>query len=191
MNKAKKNIVIVGFTKAEQNSLGIPYIEKGNVYYVNTMQEALKHQGYLLVYDNKENIDLVSFDKKYRKRLRKFEVVWFYNEAFNWELDKFSNIEKVGRDIFYDISYNMSEEWNKYKEFKHNFKNEIKYNQNKQLNLTKLFNYLKNYKTIKTSKICDDLKFNKRSVERYMLDLNKIYHNIGYDCKENEWYLIW
>lgn len=41
MNKAKKNIVIVVFTKEEKNSIGLPYIEKSIVHYVDSRKEAI------------------------------------------------------------------------------------------------------------------------------------------------------
>lgn len=190
MNKAKKNVVVVGFNQPQRNSLGIPYIDGGTIHYVNTMRDASKYQGFLLVIDNKEKIDLISFDKKYRKTLNKYARIWLYHETYNWEYEKYSNIEKVGRYIFEDISYSMTEEWEEYKKNQEK-KQEKKYNQTKQAKLEKLYSYLRNYKTIKTNQISQDLNLNARSIERYMKDLNHIYHNIGYDYSLNEWYLIW
>ena len=51
-----------------------------------------------------------------------------------------------------------------------------------------LHEYIKQQKTRKTKDIVNDLNINERSVERYMHDLNLIYHNIGYDYTNNEWY---
>lgn len=190
MNKAQKNVVVVGFSKEERNSLGIPYIDTGAIHYVKTMREASKYQGYLLVIDNKEKENLTTFDKKYRKTLNKYARIWLYHETCDWEYDKFSNIERVGRYIFEDISYGITEEWEEYKKRKEK-QQEKSFNKNKQAKLQTLYNYLKNYKTIKTTKISQDLNLNVRSIERYMRDLNNIYHNIGYDYSKNEWYLIW
>ncbi len=190
MNKAKKNIVIVGFSDIEKNSLGIPYIEKGQVHYVKTIKEAIKYQGYMLIIDNKDNIDITILDKKYRKSFNKFDIIWLYNENYEYYKNKWSRIEKVNRNIFYDNSYILSEEYDDYKLAK---EKEIKtqYNLKKNNKLNKLYNYLKNYKTIKTIKIEEDLKINARTIERYMEDLNQIYHNIGYDYTNNEWYFKW
>ena len=57
--------------------------------------------------------------------------------------------------------------------------------------LNKFYSYLKDYKNIKTDKICNELNINEKKAQRYMNELNSIYHNIGYDYSLNEWYFIW
>ena len=190
MNKAKKNVVIVGFNTIEKNSLSYPYIENSTVHYCDTLSEAIKYQGYMIIINNSENIDLVAFDKKYRKSLNKYERILIYNDKYNWTYDKWSRFEKVGRGIFDDYSYQLSEEWDKYKADKESETNK-KYSATKKEKLEKLYNYLKQYKTIKTSKICEELNINERTIQRYMEDINSIYHNVGYDFSLNEWYFIW
>ncbi|MGC8141127.1 hypothetical protein ACP3W2_27260, partial [Salmonella enterica] len=72
--------------------------------------------------------------------------------------------------------------WDYYKEEKENeLKEEIKYNKDKKEKLNILFQYTKKYKVRKTSDIAKDLNMSERSIERYMKDLNNLYHNIGYD----------
>ena len=66
-----------------------------------------------------------------------------------------------------------------------------KYNITKQNQLESLYNYLKDYKIVKTSKIASDLNLNERTIQRYMEDINNIYHNVGYDYSNNEWYFVW
>lgn len=172
MNKAKKNIVIVGFSQEERNSLALPYIENNEIHFVNTMSEAIKYQGYLLIYDNKDNIYLTDFDRKYRKSLNKFEKIWLYHSSYTYKYEKWSRIEKIDRNIFNDVSFSLSEEWEEYKKYKNNLNNEIHFNNNKLEKINILYQYLKQYKTIKTNQIVNDLGINKRSIERYMLDLN-------------------
>lgn len=191
MNKAKKNIVIVGFAQEECNSIGLPYIEKNEVHYVNEIKESIKYQGYLLIINNKDNKNIIDLDKKYRKSFNKFEKVWIYNEKYKWKEDKWSGIEKANREIFLDISFNLTEEWEEYKAKKEKNTISLKFNLDKQEKLAELYSYLKNFKTIKTKQIVNDLKISARSIERYMFDLNNIYHNIGYDYSRNEWYFIW
>ena len=190
MNKVKKNVVIVGFTQKEKNSISYPYIENNVVHYCDTISEAIKYQGYMIIINNSENNDLVVFDKKYRKSLNKYERILIYNEKYNWTYDKWSRFEKVDRGIFDDYSYQFGEEWDKYKLDK---EHEVtkKYNFNKQNKLECLYNYLKDYKAIKTSKIASDLNLNERTIQRYMKELNDIYHSVGYDYSSNEWYFIW
>ena len=190
MNKTKKNIVIVGFENAENNSISYPLIENSTIHFCNTIQEAIKYQGYMIIINNKENTSLITFDKKYRKSLNKYERILIYHERYKWTYDKWSRFEKVNRDIFNDYSLSLSEQWDKYKYDKEHEINK-KYNVSKQNNLEELYNYLKQYKTIKTNQISKDLKINKRTIQRYMSNLNSIYHSIGYDYSQNEWYFIW
>ena len=79
MNKSQKNIVLVGFNYQEIRSIEIPKI--GQNYYLNDMKEASKHQGYLIIVNNKSNMDIVSFDKKYRKIINKYAYVWVYGRG--------------------------------------------------------------------------------------------------------------
>lgn len=189
MNKAKKNIVVVGFKQAERNCLGIPY--NNPIRYVDSLSEAIKYQGYLLVIDNSKDNSLIDLDKKYRKSFNKFELIWLYNKKYNYVYDKWSRIEKVNEDIFND-GYNVGIEWDEYKYKKEHTKDKIvKYNTDKKEKLNILYNYLKDYKSRKTSEISSDLNIDERTIQRYMSDLNNIYHNIGYDYTNNEWYFIW
>jgi len=194
MNKAKKNIVVVGFTREEKNSLALPSIENNVVHYIDSPRETVKYQGYLLLFDNKDNKSITELDKRYRKTFNKYELIWFYNESyegFSYK-NKWSRIEKVGREIFEDYGYSFGEDWDKYKYDKeHSQEKTIRFNKDKEEHLNKLLDYLKKYKNIKTSQISNDLNIDKRSIQRYMHDLNNIYHNIGYDYSTNEWYFMW
>ena len=195
MNKVKRNIVVVGFTLAEKRSLDLPCIDgSSNHYFVDSIKDARKYQGYLLLIDNKENISLTLLDKKYRKIFNKYELIWIYNESYkDFEYkNKWSRLEMVGRIIFGNCGYQFGLDWDNYKYKKeHEEEKKLKYNINKSKKLDILYNYLKEYKTIKTNKIVSDLNISKRNIQRYMIDLNNIYHNIGYDYSLNEWYLIW
>lgn len=194
MNKVKKNIVVVGFTKEERNSLALPYLENQTIHYIDSLNQLTKYQGYLLLIDNSDNKSIVELDKKYRKSFNKYELIWIFNdkyESFSYK-DNYSRIEKIGREIFYDYSYSFQEDWDKYKYNKENDKQKIiKFNKDKQEQLNILYNYIKNYKNIKTNQIVKELGISERNIQRYMHDLNSIYHNIGYDYSLNEWYFIW
>ena len=71
MNKAKKNVVIVGFTIEERRALSYPMIENGKVKFCNSISDAIKYQGYMLILDNKANTSLIELDKKYKIDLKK------------------------------------------------------------------------------------------------------------------------
>jgi len=189
MNKAKKNIVIVGFSDIEIRSIAAPEIGK-NIY-VNTMNEAKKHQGYLIIINNKSSTNVVEFDKKYRKTTNKYAKVWLYNKEYKDTYNKWSNTNFVNNDIFLLDSLNFWDEYDRYKFDIEHLETKTKHTHKKLIKLEKLYNYLKDYKTIKTSKIVDDLKISEKMVQRYMQDINNIYHNIGYDYSNNEWYIIW
>lgn len=187
MNKTQKNIVIVGFSDTEKRSISVPKINE--VLYLDNMNEAKKHQGFLIIINNKDNINLVSFDKKYRKCLNKYALIWLYNEKNKLYKDKYSNIELVDNFIFSDLILNIWDEYDSYKDDKnHEIKKKCT---NKRMDkINTLYDYLINYKEISTSKICSDLGINARMVQRYIQDINNIYHNIGYDYSKNEWYII-
>lgn len=191
MNKAEKHIVVVGFTKEQRANLGLPSIEGGIIRYVPSIEYALKYHGYLLVYDNKDNINMVEFDKKYRKSLNKFVRIWYYHPAYRWKKDNYSRIERVGPAIFEDILFSMNAEWEQYKQEVEQEETKRKCNFEKQTNLNKLYAYLTKFTSITTKQIAEDLNIRGRTVERYMKDLNKTYQNIGYDYKQSKWYLIW
>lgn len=194
MNKTQKNIVVVGFTQEERNSLALPYLEHQTIHFVDSLKSISKYQGYLLLIDNKENLSIVEYDKKYRKSFNKYELIWIYSkkyESFTYK-DKFSKIEKIGKEIFYDYSYNFQEDWDFYKFNKeNNLVKPLKFNKEKEEQLNRLYAFIKNYKSIKTKQIVEKLGISERNVQRYMNDLNSIYHNIGYDYSLNEWYFIW
>lgn len=191
MNKAKKNVVVVGFNNIERNSLSLPLIENNKVHYVDTIKDAIKYQGYMLIIDNSSNVDLVLLDKKYRKSFKKFEKIMIYNKNYKCSYNKWSRFEKINNDIYLDISYSLGEEWEQYKIRMERDKEVIKFNCDKEKQLDKLFEYIKQYKCLKTENIVKDLDIDYRSIQRYMNDLNSIYNVIGYDYSKNEWYFIW
>lgn len=190
MNKARKNVVVVGFSLLEQNSLGLPSIPNNKVHFVASMKEAYPYQGYLLIFKNETKMSLTDFDKKYRKVLKKFARIWFYHPSYTWHEDKFSRIEKVNNAIFADASYSLGEEWDEYARVE-NHRNQKQRTRKKDEQLERLYGYLKQYRTRKTLEIAKDLDMSPRKIERYMEELNQIYASIGYDYKEKEWYFIW
>ncbi len=197
MNKCKKNVVIVGFTDIERNCISTPsfmepYYYSQKTHYVSSIKEASRYQGYMLIIDNSKNESIVELDKKYRKIFNKYVKVIIYNEEYEEFVDygnKWFKYEMIGRSLFDDLSYGWGEEWDDYNHrVTHEMIEPIKMNKNKKEKLDILYNYTKRYKTRKTSEIVKDLNINARTIQRYMFDLNKIYHNIGYDYSLNEWY---
>lgn len=192
MNKAKKNVVVVGFPdKIERKFVSIPQIENGEVHYVNTLSEATKYQGYFIIIDNTKNRSIVDIDKKYRRTLNRFEVIYVYNEKYDIKYYKYSRINTINRDIFSDWGYQFSCDWDDYKERVETTKENIKYNKDKQEKLNNLYNFIKDKREITTKEIKEALNISDRSIQRYMTDINNIYKSVGYDYSNNIWYFIW
>lgn len=191
MNKTRKNVVIVGFLdEAERRSVSIPFIDGGNIHYVSNLSEATKFQGYMILIDNRDNIDLVELDKKYRKTFNRFELIYIYNEKYKERYYKYSRFKTWNREIFCDLSYEFACDWDDYKKIKEN-SIKTKYNKNKETKLNMLYNFIKDKKEITTKEIKKILGISERNIQRYMEDINNIYHNVGYDYSNNEWYFIW
>ncbi|MBR1377310.1 MAG: hypothetical protein IJ565_05845 [Bacilli bacterium] len=196
MNKAKKNVVIVGFTGVEKDlvpipSLSLEYYESQKVHYVNKINEASVYQGYMIIINNKDNKSPMELDKKYRKIFNKFVRVVIYNKSYRNDCfeNKWFKIETIGEDDLHcDLSYGYGVNWDEYKMEVESEKKPIKFNKNKKEKLDILYEYTKQYKTRKTSDIVKDLHMNERTIQRYMHDLNTLYHNVGYDYLINEWY---
>lgn len=192
MNKAKKNVVVVGFLdEVERKFVSIPWIENGKVHYVKSLSEATKYQGYFIIIDNTDNKSLIDIDKKYRRTLNRFEVIYVYNENYEEKYYKYSRINTINREIFNDWGYQFSCDWDEYKERVETTKENIKYNKDKQEKLNILYNFIKDKKEITTKEIKEKLNISDRSIQRYMTDINNIYKSVGYDYSNNIWYFIW
>ncbi len=194
MNILKKNIIVVGFDQLEKNSISLPYASDDygnsqNVYFYDSLKDAYSKQGFMLIIDNKDNISVIELDKKYRRLFNKYEMVVIYNESyFNLKsFSKWTNIYTIGRDIFDGIFFDT---WHEYKDNLKIKKNSNSFSRSKSIKIKILKDYVKNYKTRKTSDISKDLNISERTIERYMNDLNNMYHNIGYDYSLNEWYFF-
>lgn len=192
MNKAKKNVVVVGFPdESERKFVSIPWIENGEVHYVDSLSDATKYQGYFIIIDNSDNKSLIDIDKKYRRTLNRFEVIYVYNENYYEKYYKFSRINTINRDTFEDWGYYFSCEWDEYKERVETTKKIIKYNKDKEEKISILYNFIKNKKEITNKEIKEALNISDRSIQRYMTDINNIYKSVGYDYSNNIWYFIW
>ena len=190
MNRAKKNIVIVGFNEIEINSINVPKLNE--IHYVDSLSDTCKYQGYMLIVNNIDNKSVVELDKKYRKTFNKFERILLFNKNYNsdYKIDSWTRIERIGKELFLIDVLNYYDDWEEYKKDKE--KGTIKvFNNNKKYELNRLYSYIKDYKCRKTSEIVNDLNINERTIQRYMHDLNNMYQNIGYDYSLNEWYFIW
>lgn len=187
MNKVKKNIVLVDFTEEEIRRINVPPI--GKITYLDNLRQLKNQQGYLLIINDKENKNIVEYDKKYRKKFNNFVNIWIYNnKARTYFKNKFSNIELMDEYIFNGNDLAIWEMWDEYKENLKNKKYEYTEKVNKKID--EMYKYLLNYETIRTIEIANDLNMEKRTVQIYMNLINERYHNIGYDFSNNIWYII-
>lgn len=200
MNDCSRNIVILGFDKDKIDLNDIRDVkDKWDSYsyinnhrfpylvFVNCLDDALKHQGFMLIInDNIFNIDdYYLFDMKNRKRFKKYNLVLILNDdvslinVSNNSLSKFKLIRKSNiNDLFVIHLYN---------EFNLNKKSFTKKRIDK---LERLKEYLKDKKYINSSEIASYFNISLRSVQRDMKDMNILYDNVGYDNDKRCWYIV-
>lgn len=198
-NDYRKNVVYCGFNEVEKRSL-VLYDSPGPLCYdyeitpyrkapiniiVDTFDEALKHRGLALYLKVDRDIDLVRFDKKYRKKLD-YWFVRLYNQEFKYKDNKYSNISFIDeREMFSDyIDQTVHYIETYFKKHK-----TLKLHPKKKEKLDLLHDYMKQKKELKTSDLAVAFNINIRNVQRYMNDINTIYNDVGYDYSNNIWYI--
>ena len=95
MNEYKRNVVIVGLTKEEKANLNLKDIKELNwqdedithrfphLIFVDTLEEALKHQGFLLITPKDyQELDNYTYEKKYRYKYKNYYQVYFINKGY-------------------------------------------------------------------------------------------------------------
>ncbi len=160
-----------------------PYIKP-----VKNMTDLQRKQGFLLlIYDNFLEVkDYLSIDKKYRKLFNHFNLVYIITddeEKIKQSHIKYTNINFANEilddyditELYYDYVLNTEK---------------INFSSSKIKTLFNINKFLKNKKTIKTSDLANKFNLSIRQAERYIIDYNKLYRNIGYDYSKNEWYII-
>lgn len=195
----RKNIVYCGFNENEKRSLIIypapgpadnddyltPYRKAPVSLIIDTFEEAKKHRGLALYLKVDKNIDLVEFDKKYRKKLD-YWFIRLYNQDFQYKDNKFSNISLINeREMFSDYTNQAIYYIDKY--FKKN--KPLKIHPKRKETLDKIHNYMKKNKEATSNELVNMLKINIRNIQRYMHDINLLYNDIGYDYSKNIWYI--
>ena len=160
-----------------------PYIK-----HIKNITDLQRKQGFLLlIYDNFLEVkDCIDIDKKYRKLFNHFNLVYIITKDTNklkQNYIKYSNINFTN-DIFDD--YGIIE---LYYDYILNTER-INFSSSKLKVFSEIDKFLKNKKTIKTSDLVNKYNISIRQAERYIIDYNKLYKNIGYDYSKNEWYII-
>ncbi len=168
----------------DENHFHFPYIKD-----IDKLESLERKQGFLLIIgeDKLSEKDILNVDKKYRKLFNQFKFVYIITDdkkKIDFYHLKYSNIYYVSND-FFDNEYLLEI----YYKYLLNSK-KLKFSKHKIEYLEKMHLYFKNKTIVTTNELAKKFSLTYRSVERYMNDYNKIYKNIGYDFKENAWYII-
>jgi len=118
----KRNVCFVLFNDQEYSSINIPDIRDSKsfwnkedkihhrfpyVYRFKLLEDAVQHQGFILFINNNSNINLITFDKKYRNLLH-YDYIAMVNSNYKngYKFDKFSRIGKINSRLLYgEYSY--------------------------------------------------------------------------------------
>lgn len=127
----RRNLILCGFSQVEKNSTNLSDIRErkdmwyGDDYthrfpyllYVNTLDEAFQHQGFLLII-NCGIRNMVEIDKNYRKKFKNYDMIMVVtdnNEALS-KPDQYSGIYKISKNYLYGLFYmNVEEIYRNYK----------------------------------------------------------------------------
>ena len=187
--KEKRNIVFVGFTPRQEKLIREDNYYKVNRFpkfiFVDTLEEALKHQGFMLIIKNFEIDNFTTYDIDNRHQFRKFTKVIICQK--NREVsNEFSKIQIKSLDYIYHLNAAML--INEYQRFlnKENKKKTAK----REKNMAQLAQYLKGKRYVCSKEIQDNFQVSPRWVERYMQDLAEIYQNIGYIKSKKLYYIV-
>lgn len=174
---------IVKYEDENNTFFHFPYIKP-----VKNINDLRRKQGFLLlIYDNFLEVkNCISIDKKYRKLFNHFNLVYIITEdeeKIKQSHIKYTNISFANEilddyditELYYDYILNTER---------------INFSSSKIKTLSSINKFLKSKKTIKTSDLANKFNISIRQAERYMIDYNKLYRNIGYDYSKNEWYII-
>lgn len=186
---AKRNIVFVGFTATQEKLIKEDNYYKVNRFpkfiFIDNLEEALKHQGFMIIIKNLEIENFIDYDINNRHQFRKFTkvIICQKNKVFSNELSK---IEIKPLDYIYRLNASML--INEYQKFLS--RETKKKTPKREQNIERLADYLKGKRYVSKQEIQDYFQVSHRWVERYMQDIAEKYHNIGYIRARNLYYIV-
>ncbi len=199
MNEYKRNVVIVGLSKDEKESLNLKDIKELNwqdkdithrfphLIFVDTLEEALKHQGFLLITPKDyHGLDNYTYEKKYRYKYKNYYQVYFINKGYAGFSEPLRKIKEIGMTQLRLL--NNERLLNSYLEYINLQKSIEKFTKKRNDNIEKLNNYLKNKKEVTIEEVQKDLNMSYRSVKRYMIDLYNKYQTVIYDPYKKKYF---
>ncbi len=197
-NDYRRNVIFCGYDEIEKRSINIcdaseicfnddtPYKKCPHVLYLDTIEEALKHKGLALYLKVNKDIDLIAFDKKYRRKLD-YWYIYIYNQDLKYKkISKYTNIDIIEEyRMFgsYDSGYEFDIDYY-YEKHKH-----LNLHPKRKEILDKVHSYLRKKKEVSSKDLVNEFKISIRNIQRYMNDINRLYNDIGYDYSKNVWYV--
>jgi len=215
MNKLSRNIVYVGNdsyykgnlklcdVKNKKNQPSNKNVRFPHLVQVNNIEDLKRKQGFLLVltiddlcyYLDTIDIykpDVYEIDRHIRKKFKNFQYVIIISiEEFDYGHIPFSNIYVEFANKYFNNNEGLNILIDKLYEEYMSLK-KIKLSKIKKENIEKLRTYLRKKKKefITTKEIMEDLNVNEKWIQRYMKEMNNIYHNIGYSKIKRVWYVV-
>ena len=205
MIKYYRNVVCVGFNHLEQQVIKIIDTRKlkndwslmnPNFYrfpyvlYFNSLEEALKHQGFVIFIKNNNQNDIVYF----KKHLKKLNTNYYHvilctknesielNEKYETILESKLYNEKIVMDLrswYYKYLQSM--------EKKEEITNKIKMNHRKGHKALELKTYFDNKDHVTSKEIAEHFNIPLRTAQRYVKYMKDIFDNVVYDAKTKTW----
>jgi len=214
VNQGKRNVVFVGFSKLEIEKLEFEDIrEKKKIWnetdlthrfprllYFDTLKEAKRHQGLILFYKMEEEFDFVKYDIENRKQFKNYEYIYLVIPNRNrihsfYQVMNIAHIttklSKIAAINFYNLAYHpgitvsLNEIYQQYLKNSKKIFSSIKLNNIEKL---KAYTIGKTYIDVKAS--AKELDVSTKWIERYLIDMNYLYHNVGYDAEKKAWYIV-
>lgn len=194
MNNLKRNVVFVGLTENQEKLIreeGYKWDKFPKLIFENNLEDALKHQGFMLVIKMDEMPDsFLNFDINNRHYFKNFDKVIYciknYRYTTNNTISKLSKISFEPMNYLYNFNpHYLVRVYQNYLQ-----KNNVKKTEKRLNNMEMLYKYLKGKKKVTTEEIMNHFKVSSKWVQRYMLDVNEKYHNIGYEFINKYWYIV-
>lgn len=212
MNQGKRNIVFVGFSEREIEKIEIEDIRNQKetwkdedfthrfprLIYLDTLKKVRRHQGFMLFYKMEEDFDFVKYDIQNRKRFHNYEYVFLVTEnrriSNPYQVTNIAHItskrSKIAIISFFHLAYHpslTSSLNNVYQKYLEN--NQKNFSRMKLNNIEKLKTYVQGKTYIDIKKAASELNVSTKWIERYLIDMNFLYHNVGYDEEKRSFYI--
>ena len=164
-----------------------------SIKHINSFKDAKDKCGFALIVNGDLIDDYIKFDINNRKYFNNIDRLYIYSEMnsnlykqfHNECYNKYNKYYFIGYLGSFEISEFLDEKFVKYNK---EIKKDNHYHKSKLKVLNDINNYIKDKEYISSKEISDKFNISLRQVQRYMIDINNIYNNIGYDYSINKYY---